>query len=162
MRGMRTVTQRVQKEYVQSAKPLFRFRWNFAEIGKVGRFAKAEAVDYCFSMDNFHRLKGRAKELHRSIEAVHLHPRNPAKFVIRLENVPKDIFQAVCRGSVSVERDFAFALEAERAYVVQAQNVIGVSVRIKDSVKPLDLFANCLLAEIRRGIDQHRASVIFH
>src|SRR5579864_4904669 len=61
-----------------------------------------------------------------------------------------------------VEWNLAFTPEAERPYVVQAQNVVSVRVRIKHRVKPLDLFSNRLLAEIRRGVNQHRVAVVFH
>src|SRR5438270_12724209 len=113
-------------------------------------------------MHNLNWFKARAKKFHYAIKTVHLHSRESAKLVVRFENVAEDMFQAVRRGSIRVERYLAFTPEAERAYVVQAKDVVSVRVRIKHCVKPFDLFANCLLAEIRRGVDQYRVAVVFH
>ena len=61
-----------------------------------------------------------------------------------------------------IERDLSFALEAERPYVVKPQNMVGMSMRVQDCVDALDVLANGLLAEIRRGVDQHGVAVVLH
>src|SRR6476469_1258709 len=162
MRGMRTMAQSIQKKYVQPAQPLFRFRWNFAEIRKVSSRSKAEAMNDRFSMYDFHRLKACAKKFHRSVETVHLNLGDPAKFVVRFKNIAKNTLQAFSRGFMRIQRYLSFALEAERTHVVQSQDMVSVGMRVQDGVNAFDALANGLLAEIRRGIDQHGVAVILH
>ena len=45
--------------------------------------------------------------------------------------------------------------EADRAQVVQAQNVVGVGVGVKDSVHAGEAVLERLFAEVRAGVDDH-------
>src|SRR6267154_2632414 len=60
---------------------------------------------------------------------------------------------------MGIERNLAFAPEAEWSHVVKPKNMVGMSVRIKDGVKPFDVLAKRLLTEIRRSIDEDRVAV---
>src|SRR5262245_60371856 len=110
-------------------------------------------------MNDANRLKAHAEELQRSIEAPHLHARNSAKFVIGLKDVTKNAFECVRSFLLRVKRNLAFGLEAYRADIVQSQDVVSVSVSVKNGVQPGDLFANSLLAKVRRGVDEYRTAV---
>src|SRR5882724_1431298 len=63
---------------------------------------------------------------------------------------------------MGIERNLAFAPEAEQPHVIQAQDMVGMSVRVKNRVKPFDVLANRLLPEIRRGVDEHCVPVVLH
>src|SRR5882672_10352213 len=121
---MRAMAESVKKQNIQAAQLLFGLCWNFAEVSEIGGRAKAEAVDIGFAVHDPDWLKARAKKLHRSVEAVHLHACDPAKFIVRLKDVAKNALQAAGRGFVRVKRDLAFALEAERTHVIQSQDVV--------------------------------------
>ena len=61
---------------------------------------------------------------------------------------------------VGVERHLRAAgnaREAQRANIVEPEDVVRMAVGVEDRVDLLDLFAQCLFAEVRRGIDQHEA-----
>ncbi len=50
--------------------------------------------------------------------------------------------------------------EAKRPQIVYAMRVVGVRMAQKDAVEALDLGADQLLAQIGRGVDQHRCRAI--
>ena len=57
---------------------------------------------------------------------------------------------------VGVERHLSLAMgEAQRAEVIQAKDVVSVSVGIEDSIDIADAEAQCLMAEIRPGVDEY-------
>ena len=58
-------------------------------------------------------------------------------------------------GVVGVERHLLLAVgEAERAKIVEAEDVVGVGVGVEDSVDVADAEAQRLLAEVRAGVDE--------
>src|SRR5206468_640089 len=52
--------------------------------------------------------------------------------------------------------------KAERTQVVDPEEVVGVSMGVQHRIQAADIFADCLFAEIRRGIDQNRAAAVFN
>src|SRR5579864_2205412 len=60
-----------------------------------------------------------------------------------------------------IQRQFVRSVEkTQRTQVVNAKKMIGVRVGVKNSVKLANLFAYCLLAKIRRGINEHTAPTV--
>ena len=49
---------------------------------------------------------------------------------------------------------------SKRPQIVDAKNVIGVGVGVEDGVELRDVFAQCLLAEVGRGVDNNVAAVV--
>src|SRR5690242_8519651 len=43
----------------------------------------------------------------------------------------------------------------QRAQVVDAVGVVGMLVRVEDAIEPIDIRVQELLAQVRRGVDQH-------
>ena len=62
--------------------------------------------------------------------------------------------------AVSVERNFVRILEAERSQIVEPHDVVRVGVGVQDCVDEAQIFAECLLAKIGSGINQHRSFVV--
>src|SRR5581483_1845470 len=85
----------------------------------------------------------------------------PAVLVIVVKNVAEDAAQRSQRFRMGVERNVAGA-EAERAQVVEAQDVIGVAVGVEHGVERADAFADGLLAEVGRGVDEHGVAIELH
>ena len=46
--------------------------------------------------------------------------------------------------------------KAQRPQIVEAENMVGMGVRVEDSIHMPDLFAQSLVAEVRTRIDQDR------
>ena len=52
------------------------------------------------------------------------------------------------------------ALDEELAQIVYAMGMVGVLVRVKHAVKPVDIGIEELLAQIRRGVDQNTSGAV--
>ena len=63
-------------------------------------------------------------------------------------------------GSVGGDRHFLVIVEG--AHVVEAQDVVGVGVRVEDGVDAGDVGAQGLGAEVGRGVDQHIFAGVLH
>src|SRR5262249_13877045 len=126
MRGVRAMTQSVKKQDIEPAQEFLGVQRDFAEIGEVGGRAETKTVNLGFAVNHYDRLKARAKQLQRSIEAFHLDPRDAPVFVIGVKDVAENALHGLRGFFLGVERDLAFALEADGAHIVQAQNVVGV------------------------------------
>ena len=61
----------------------------------------------------------------------------------------------VHRGFVRIDPNAPALHEVERPHVVQAQHVVGMSVRIEDGVDAIHAGAQGLLPEVRRRIDHN-------
>ncbi len=51
-------------------------------------------------------------------------------------------------------------LEAERSQIVEPHDVVRVGMGVQDCVDEAQIFAECLLAKIGSGINQHRSFVV--
>ena len=63
-------------------------------------------------------------------------------------------------GVVGVDGQIVLAAEAERAQVVEAQDVVGVAVGVEDGVDAPDFFAQGLRVEVRAGVDEDGVAVV--
>src|SRR5580692_2708473 len=101
---MRLVPERVQKEHVQSFQLTKRRLGNFTVIGEIGRLAKSKSVDLRLSMNQSHWLEACAKDFYRPIDRPKFKSRQPAKFVIAVEDVAEHSAQESGRVRTRVER----------------------------------------------------------
>ena len=64
------------------------------------------------------------------------HLSQSAKLVVRVENVAERAADKIRGFRPRIERELVgFVPKAERTQIIEAQNVIGMAVRVKDSVK---------------------------
>ncbi len=94
-----------------------------------------------------------------------LYLRQTAILVIRLEDVAENGTQRLRRGIAGIKGDFStagHAGEAERPHIVESENVIGVAVGIKHGVNFANAFADGLLAEVGRGVDENGVPIPLH
>jgi len=77
-----------------------------------------------------------------------------------LKNVLKDTAKVYPRDLIREYRHRS-VLEVERTNVVQAENVIDVTMSYQDRVEPIDLCPERLLTKIYRRIDQDLFIVVF-
>jgi hypothetical protein len=52
--------------------------------------------------------------------------------------------------------------KADGTQIVEAENVVGVSVSVKDCIEMSDVLADCLLAKVRSRINQNVAIVVLN
>ena len=90
----------------------------------------------------------RAKQIERSVDYVQIDQRNSTRRA-RLENIRK-LPPQESRGFLPRRRSGrAFLFQVERTDVVQAQDVIGMPVRVDDGIQMVDLRAQGLSSENR-------------
>jgi hypothetical protein len=100
----------------------------------------------------------------RAIDRTQLQLRQSAVFVIGIEDVAEHFAQESGRVGARVERQPSrLVAVAERAQIVDAENMVGVRVGVKHRIHARDALANRLRIEIGRGIDEHHlARVLEH
>src|SRR5262249_30942788 len=130
--------------------------------GQVGGGAKAKTMDGGLAMAQFDRLKRRPEQLQRTVDAVHLNPGDAAVLVGCVKDVAKNTLQRLGRTVVGVKRNFLRAAKAQRAHIIEPQDVIGVGVGVDDGVDVSDVLANGLLAKVGRGIDEDALPLVLH
>ncbi len=152
---MRIVAQRVEKEDIETLKQIHTGRRNAAVICEIGAIAEAEAMRNAVAVIDFDGLDGDAGDFERScIEDV----RGEAGATGLRWRVVEYILEGAANGDErvggSVDRDIISLHEVEGADVVEAEDVVGVRVRVKNCVEPFDVEAQGLVAEIGSGIDE--------
>src|ERR1700688_1010621 len=164
MRGMRLVAQRVQKKNVQAFELVERRLRNFAVIRKISGRSKAVAVNLRFTVNQAHRLEARAKKFHWSVYWTQLQLGQAAILVIGLKDVAEHLAQEGCRVRARVKRQpLRLVSETERAQIVDAQNVVRMSMCVEDGIHLGDALANGLRVKIGCGIDErHLARILDH
>ena len=76
------------------------------------------------------------------------------------EGVFEDALDDVGGGVVGEERKAVGVVEAERAEVVHAEDVVGVAVGVEDGVDGAEVFADGLGVEVLAGVDQYIMVVV--
>jgi hypothetical protein len=161
MRGMRHMTQRVEKQNVETVQLLQRGGRNFAVIGEIGSRSATEAEDWSFSVYYRQRLEARAEKLDRSVDGMQIDERKSSEFIGRFEDVAEHgakKFAGMWRG---IERHPAGSVEKrQRAQVVDSENMVGVGVGVEHGIELSHVFAQRLFAKIGSAVDHHMASVV--
>src|SRR5271166_2329886 len=116
---------------------------NLAVIGEIGGGSEAEAVNLSLAMNQPHRLEVRPEKLHGTVDRAQLELRQAAILVIGVEDVAEHLAQkSGCIGT-RVERQLPGLVRvAERAQIVDAQDVVSVRVRVKNCIQARDLLAD--------------------
>src|SRR5271156_1125758 len=87
MCGMRLMSQRIQKENIQSFELTQRRLGNFAVVGQVCSASEAEAINLRVAVYDPHRFEARSEKIYRTVNRAQLELRQAAIFVIRVEDV---------------------------------------------------------------------------
>src|SRR5579875_1012164 len=136
----------------ETAQQFHRTGWNRAEVGDIREFSDAKTVNrerrvLCGNGDDF-----RTKQIESSIQSVELDLRNRAFCALRLENIGKSAAQNFQRLGGRVDGNGRPLFCVEGTNVIEAENVIGMSVSEKNAIQALEIGAKCLLAKIGRGV----------
>src|SRR4029077_3019489 len=106
MCGMRLMPQRIQEKNVQSFQLVERRVRNLAMVGEVGGGSEAKAVNFRLAVDQPYRFEARAKNFHRPVDRTQLQLRQPAEFVIGVENVAEHPAQKSRGVRARIKRQF--------------------------------------------------------
>ena len=157
MAWVRRFAQRVDDDDVEVSKQGQARFWDRVHVGEVGGVAEAEAGDFLLAVKQGNALEGDSVNDDGlvSFDAVHLHASACGVFGFGGEGVVEDFFDDARAGVIGVEGHVAVGVvEGERAQIVEAEDVIGVRMRIEDRIDVADVFAQGLLAEIGSGVDE--------
>src|ERR1019366_7318082 len=161
MRGMRLVAQRIQKENVEAAQFLQRFGRDLAVIGQVSSRSETETDNRSFAVDYRHRLEARAKQFNGALDGKQIDQRQSAKLILRFENIAEHTAQKIACSRRRIKGQLTRLVTiGQRPQVVDSEDVVGVSVRIEDGIEVRDLFAQRLLAKVRRAVDHDVAGIV--
>src|SRR4051794_39143159 len=131
MRWVRLVAQSVEKENVESVQPFHgRFR-NLAEVSKVSRRAEAVTDDRRLAMDHSDGLEGHSENRNGLGDLDEIHFGESAEFVVRVEDVLKDLTKNRASRVIRVERNLwsaGHSRESEWTKIIKPENVVGVSM----------------------------------
>src|SRR5271169_761626 len=153
---MRFVPQGIEKENVEPFQLMEGRLRDFAVISEIRCVAKAETVDLHLAMNQPYGCELRPKKLHGPVNRPQLELRQAAIFVIGGKDVAEHLAQKGGGIGASIEGQLLRLMtETERAQIVDAQNMIGVRVRVENGIYASDPLANSLAIKIGRGIDEH-------
>src|SRR5438067_11411351 len=162
MRLMRLVPESVEEKNVEALELAETFFGNVAEIGEIGDGSEAVAENFSLPVQHSYRIKTQPEQVQRTIEGVHFQLGQRAVFVSGIKNVLKHGAHKIGDVLTCVQRNAPFAVEAERTQIVNAQDMVGVSVRVEYGVDATNLFTNRLLAEVGCAVNQNRTVVVFN
>src|ERR1700688_4610152 len=104
VRGMRLVTERIQKKNVQAFQLAERCFRDFAMVGEIGRRSEAGAVNFRFSVNQPNWIEARPENIQGPIDGPQLQQREAAKLVIGVEDITEHLAQKGCGVWPRVER----------------------------------------------------------
>src|ERR1700722_8551449 len=114
-------------------------------------------------MNQDDRLETRPEHLDRSIDGLQFQLRQKAEFVVGIENVAEHPSQKSSRIGARKERQFLRLVPvAKWSQIVNAEDVVSVSVGVEHSIDAGDFFANRLRIKIGSGIDEHALPAILN
>lgn len=164
MTGMRLASKRVEDENIEILEQGDAFGRDVAHVGEIGGGTEAIAGDRLIPVGDGDSLEAGAKQVETGarslIDAMKLNTGAGGITILGTEGVVEDAFDGTCRLIVGIEWQTLSYLKAERPQIVEAEDVIGVAVGVKNSVYVSDILADGLCMEVRAGIDQDNVTVI--
>src|SRR6185503_1744708 len=130
--------------------------WNCAHISQISGIDKAKSVDLHVSMHhgNAHKLdpantQSIAQRVKLNLRACGIRSLRRERVIVNLAQDARGVLRRIKRNRAA----FAERRETQRAKIIHAEDVIGMPVSIEDCVDTCEFCAQCLLAEIRAGVD---------
>ena len=156
--GVRLAAEGVKDEDVEVLEEREAFGGDVAEVGEVGCGAEAVAGDLVVAVGDRDAEEVGSEEddfgSGRGGDAVDGDAGAGGVAVgAGAEGVVEDALDGGGGGLVGVEREAVGVVEAERAEVVHAEDVVGVAVGVEDGVEAADVLADGLCVEVGAGVD---------
>src|SRR5215831_10622097 len=157
---MGPVPQRVKEKDIEIAQAAHGFRRYLTEVGEIRGRSEAETVDLSIAVNDFHRFERRAEQFQDAVDPLHLHASDAAVLVVGLKNIAEHVFDGLGCWIEGIERDFAFVAKTEWTHIIQAQDVVGVGVRVNDGVDVGDVFADGLFTEVGCSVNENAPAIV--
>src|SRR5438309_3696125 len=143
MRWVRTMTQGVKKENVESAKLRLGRVGNFAEIGEIRSRTEAVSDDRLAAVKHFNWLEARPEQLDGAVQFLQVNLRQCRVIGIAVEDVLEYAFDLLRSRGASIKWNRSLLMaKAQGPQIVEPKNVVGVGVGIKHGVHSVDALAN--------------------
>ena len=159
MAGMRIASQRVENKDIEVLKQGNALRWNVAHIGKVSGAAESVAGNLLMSMGYRNAAKACPEEIEtrtwRCIDAVDLHAGACRITVFLAKRIVEDSLNRAGRRIVRIDWKIVFGVKGEWTQIVEAHDMIGVSVSIENRIEMTDSFAERLSVKVRTGVNDN-------
>src|SRR5436309_919382 len=121
---MRSVTQGIENQLVETLQQRHGGIRNLAEVRQVGRAAKAKTQNFHVAVEHGYGSEGDAKQFERTIGDVELHAGHGAERGLVIEDVGENAADDAKGFFVAVDRKRGTLTEIERANVVKAKDVV--------------------------------------
>ena len=154
MRGVRP-PQGIQNQHVQPLQKRHARRVDAVGVGAIGHVAEAESQHVAAAVVQGDGHHARAQHLEGlATEGPKDQPRHAPGGILprrRVEGIVEDFANALLDDRIAKDRQVAAEILGEDPQVVQAEEVVGVLVRVEHGVDQADLFADQLAVRIRAG-----------
>src|SRR5260370_35443694 len=135
--GMWSIPQSVQHELVESLEQRHRRIRNLAEVGQIGDPPEPESQNFHLTVEQRHRNKRDAEKFKGALDVDRSYPWHAAERRFVIEDVSKDATDDAESFFVGVDGERRPLTDIEGANVVEAENVVGVTVGPQDGVEAL-------------------------
>src|SRR5579862_1577300 len=113
-------------------------------------------MDRLFSVKNGNRLELQVQYIECvAVQFMNFYLRNRGARIVLLENVLKDPADRLQHRCKSVNRNGRALMVIEGAHIVQAEDMVGVAVRINDGVERRRVGSQHLRSEVGRGVNHN-------
>jgi hypothetical protein len=161
---VRFAAQSIQDEYVEVLQQWKANLGDVAHIGEIGGVAEAVACDLLPAMGYRDAAEAGSEEIEScprgGVDAMDMDACAGWVAVRFAEGVVEDAFDVVCGFVVGVDGQIAICVEAEGTQIVEAHDMVGVTVCVKDRIDTTNTLSQSLCMEVRAGIDEHGVTVV--
>ena len=164
MRRVRFVSERVDDQQIQVShlvQGLFR---NLVAVGDecdiLIAIAESETGHLAISVNHIKRSHAQPADFKFTIDRLRNELRQPASDMFRLENIGEDLAKIFPCRLATVYR-YRSLPEIEGADVIEAKDVVGMTMSDQHSVQPVQMFAQSLLAKIHGDVDDQSHAIVF-
>lgn len=153
---MRFESEGIQHEKIQVAQPILARIGNAAAIGNVGGVVDTVAKDIYFSVRNFNWGDLHVSQSERvPIERVQGQLGNPATLRLdAIKNIAEVFLDHLQGKGIAVAGNLATIKKVETPQFVDAVDVVGMMMGVKDAAHMLDIRVQALLAQVGGCVDQ--------
>src|SRR3974390_417700 len=162
---MRMMAKRVKNQDVEAFELSKGFVGNGAKIREIRSRAEAIGFNRIVTMIYRKRHEHRAKQVDRAGDVPQFDLGKSSVFIVAVEDVLENMPNDLGGRLGCIERNLSAARrarKAEWANVVEAENMVGMTMGIKHGVNTADAPADGLLTKIGRSVDQDGAAVVLH